>query len=269
MDFSGYRGRRVVVTGCSSGIGEATARALVGLGAEVVGADIRTPTVKLAAFHHVDLADPDSIVSSTSDIGGRVDALFNCAGLIPMAPPVDILKVNYLGTRLFTERVLDLMTDGGAVVSVSSDGGFGWRSKLPLLIDLVSVDDFEAGLAWYAEHEPAAGHPYSLGKEALVVWTLVQSAALVPRGVRINTTSPGAVQTPMLDAIAAAFPPEMVAAPEHPSGRRSTAAEQVGPLLFLNSDLASYVNGADLAVDGGYSAHLSVAQQLTRTGGQR
>ncbi len=260
--FPDYQRKRVIVTGCSSGIGRATALALVGMGAEVHGVDRVEPDTDLAAFHRVDLADPDSIALAAGHLRGHIDALFNCAGATPMIPSVEILKVNFLGTRLFTESVLGFMADGGAIVNTSSDGGSGWRKHLALLLEFVAIDSFEDGLAWYEEHQDAAGHAYSFSKEALNVWTMQQSASLIHRGIRINSSSPGAVQTPMLDAIEKAFPREMIEATEHPIGRRSSPEEQVGPLLFLNSDSASYINGADLAVDGGYWASLSVAGAL-------
>ena len=147
------------------------------------------------------------------------------------------------------------------MVNTSSDGGFGWRKKLPLLLEFVAIADFGEGAAWYEAHEEEAGHGYAFGKEAINVWTLQQSAVLIKRGIRMNSVSPGAVQTPMLEAIEAAFPSEMIDVTTEQIGRRSSAEEQVGPLLFLNSDAASYVNGADLAVDGGYTASLSVSGQ--------
>ena len=262
MIFDDYQSKRVIVSGCASGIGEATARALVGFGAEVHGVDIKHARTDLASFEHIDLADPKSIENAVGKIGGHVDALFNCAALPPMAPPLDILKVNFLGTRLFTQRVVKLMTEGGAIVSTSSDGGFHWRSHLPLLLEFLAIDSFEGGLAWYEAHQDSAGHPYSFGKEALTVWTMLQSAQLIQRGIRINTISPGPVQTPMLEAIDKTLPRELIDAPTHTIGRRSTPEEQVGPMLFLNSSSASYVNGADLPVDGGYWASLSVAGEL-------
>ncbi len=262
MTFTDYQGKRVIVTGCSSGIGQAAAVALVGLGAEVHGVDRKEPDTDLAAFQRIDLADPGSIEAAARNFSGRVDALFNCAGATPMLPSVEILKVNFLGTRMFTQFVVELMSDGGAIVNTSSDGGSGWRKHLPLLLEFVAVDTFDGGVAWYEDRQDAAGHAYSFSKEALNVWTMRQSATLIHRGIRINTSSPGAVQTPMLDAIEAAFPREMIEVTEQPIGRRSSPEEQVGPLLFLNSDSASYINGADLAVDGGYWASLSVAGEL-------
>lgn len=262
MNDNYYAGKRVIVTGAASGIGAAVSSELVRLGAEVHAADRRAPEVDVTAFHAFDLTDPDSIDAAAAGIGGRVDALFNCAGAVPTLPALDILKVNFLGTRHLTERVIDLMTDGGAIANTSSDGGYPWRKKRQLLIDFVSRDSFEAGAQWYEANAQAAGHAYSFSKEALNVWTMQQSSVLIRRGIRINTASPGVVQTPMLEAIEQAYTSAAISPVEYPSGRRSTPAEQAGPLLFLNSDSASYVNGADLAVDGGFWATQTVAGAL-------
>jgi NAD(P)-dependent dehydrogenase (short-subunit alcohol dehydrogenase family) len=257
-----YQGKRVLVTGSSSGIGAATASALTRAGAEVHGAALSGTAEGLASFTRLDLSDPASIEAVAGALGGPVDALFNCAGATPMIDPTDILKVNFLGTRLLTELVVPAMAAGGAVVSVSSDGGYAWRKRQELITSFLAEAGFDAGLAWYKDHEQAAGHPYAFTKEALTVWTMQQSAELIGRGIRINTVSPGAVQTPMLEAIEAAFTSAAIAPVTVPIGRRSTPAEQVGPLLFLNSSAASYVNGIDLQVDGGYWAAQTLAGQF-------
>lgn len=262
MTFTEYKDKRVIVTGASSGIGAAVAKALSDLGAEVHGAGRRGPESGVANFQLLDLTDQDSIHRAVDEIGGHVDALFNCAGAVPTLPSTDILKVNFLGTRLFTELVLEHMSEGGAIANCSSDGGYPWRKKRQLLIDFVSQATVDEGLAWYEQHQAAAGHAYSFGKEALNMWTMQLSATLIQRGIRINTASPGVVQTPMLEAIEAAYTTAAISPVEHPSGRRSTPEEQVGPLLFLNSGSASYVNGADIAVDGGFWASQNVAGAL-------
>lgn len=259
MSCSEYEGKRVVVTGCSSGIGLELAASLLALGAEVTGLSRRAPDIGLARFLPLDLSSADSVESAAAGIDAPVDALFNCAGAPPTLSSADLVKVNFLGTRLLTARIADTMSTGGAVVCISSSIGAGWRANLPQLREFVATESFEAGVRWYEQNETAAGHGYPFSKQALNVWTMQESARLIARGIRINTTSPGAVRTPLLDASEQVFPAELLRAVEHPSGRRSDVGEQVGPLLFLNSPAASYITGTDLAVDGGHVASLSVA----------
>jgi NAD(P)-dependent dehydrogenase (short-subunit alcohol dehydrogenase family) len=262
MSFTEYKNKRVVVTGASSGIGAAVTKALVDLGAEVHAASRRAPTIGTAGFHPLDLSDPASIEAAASSIGGPVDVLFNCAGAVPMMPAIEIFKVNFVGTRYFTDLLVEQMPAGASVINTSSDGGYEWRKKHALILDLLATTSFQEGVEWYERNEEAAGHAYSFGKEALDLWTMQQSTTLIQRGIRINSTSPGAVQTPMLEAIESAYTAAAIDPVTVPSGRRSSAEEQVGPLLFLGSDSASYVNGADIQVDGGFGATLNVAGTL-------
>lgn len=249
----GYAGKNVIVTGCASGIGRASASLLRELGAQVHGFDRQRGDLELASFTQIDLADPASIDTAVGQISSRVNALFNCAGLPPTRAPLDVLKVNFLGTRYFTERVLERM-EGGAIVSTSSNGGMGWAKHLPEFLDLLAQTAFVAGQAWLEPRLPTIGNAYSYAKEALIVWTMQQSATLIQRGIRINCTSPGAVQTPMLDEIETKVPRAAVDAVTQPSGRRSSPEEQAAALVMLNSDAAAYINGVDLAVDGGFAA---------------
>src|SRR5262245_12687171 len=107
-DILGYKGKRVIVSGCFSGMGEATAKILLDLGAEVHGFDYKDCALPLASFTRVDLRDPASIEAGVSGLGGKVDALFNCAGLPGGGafPPIETMKVNFIGTRHLTDCVL-------------------------------------------------------------------------------------------------------------------------------------------------------------------
>ena len=256
-DFLNYAGKRVVVSGCSSGIGAATARLLGEFGAEVHGLDWKDPDQRLASFSHLDLRDPASIDAAVAGLGGTIDALFNCAGLAPSLPPLDVLKVNFIGTRHLTRRFLPRMGEGGAIANVASIGGLGWPQRLATTLQLVRTEDFAAGVRWIQAHEELFGDSYAFSKEALIVWTMVEAAVLAAAGVRINCTLPGTTQTPMMQIVDAALPAKTVALSLQPSNRRSTPEEQARVLLFLNSEAASYVNGAALPVDGGFMAGLA------------
>ena len=253
MDLSEhYNGKRVVVTGCHSGIGHATAQLLIEAGAEVHGFDIKPVDLALARFAALDLRDPCSIEAAASSVGGTIDALFNCAGVSHALPAPQVMKVNFIGTRYLTELLVPAMASGSAVVSVASNGGAGWPHNLALLKQLAATTSFDAAAAWYAANSDAARAAYSFSKEALIVWTMQASTALIARGIRINCTNPGAVQTPMLEQIEAMTSAAVIDQVAQPIGRRSSAEEQAWPLLFLNSAAASYVNGAVLPVDGGF-----------------
>ncbi|MGH8517331.1 MAG: coniferyl-alcohol dehydrogenase [Panacagrimonas sp.] len=260
MDFLGYRNKRVVVSGCFSGMGESTARMLVAQGAEVHGLDYKPTSLSLASFTQVDLRDPAAIDASVAKIGGKVDALFNCAGLPQTAPALDVMKVNYCGTRRVTERVLPLMGDGGAIVSISSNGGMGWSRRIPVTMQLLQIDTFEGAVKWCEENAETVREGYAFSKEAIILWTMLVSNKLIKRGIRINCTMPGPTQTPMMSHFEQATKASVLEAAMQPINRRSTPDEQAGALLFLNSSVASYVNGVALPIDGGFIAGIATGQ---------
>jgi len=260
MEFLGYRNKRVVVSGCYSGMGEATARMLLEQGAEVHGLDYKPTSLKLASFTQVDLRDPAAIDAAVDGIGGKVDALFNCAGLPQTAPALDVMKVNYCGTRRVTERVLGLMGEGGAIASISSNGGMGWSRRIPTIMQLLQLDNYEAAVKWCQDNAETVREGYAFSKEAIIVWTMLFSNKLIKRGIRINCTMPGPTQTPMMSHFEQATKASVLEAAMQPINRRSTPDEQAAALLFLNSPVASYVNGVSLAVDGGFMAGIATGQ---------
>jgi NAD(P)-dependent dehydrogenase (short-subunit alcohol dehydrogenase family) len=250
-DFLGYKGRRVVVSGCYSGMGEATARLLLQLGAEVHGLDYKHSTLGLASFTQVDLREPAQIDAAATAIGGKVDALFNCAGLPQTSPPLDVMKVNYAGTRRLTEKILPLMGTGSAIANVTSIAGMGWSRRLPVLMELLQIESFEGAVKWCEANLVTVAEGYAFSKEAMVVWTMMTATTLVKRGIRMNCTMPGPTQTPMMAHFEAASKASVLEAAAQPMNRRSSPEEQAAPLVFLNSGAASYMNGLALPVDGG------------------
>jgi NAD(P)-dependent dehydrogenase (short-subunit alcohol dehydrogenase family) len=250
-DFLSYKNKRVVVSGCFSGMGEATARLLLQLGAEVHGLDYKQTELKLASFRQVDLRDPVSIDAAAAAIGGKVDALFNCAGLPQTASPLDVMKVNYVGTRWLTERILPLMGAGASVVSISSMGGLGWSRRVPVLMQLLQIEGFDGAVKWCEANAQTVGEGYAFSKEAIIVWTMMTAVTSIKQGIRINCTLPGPTQTPMMAHFEKATKASVLEAAMQPINRRSRPEEQAAPLVFLNSDAASYINGIAIPVDGG------------------
>jgi len=259
-DYLGYQGKRVIVTGCFSGMGEATAKLLLDLGAEVHGCDFKPSSLPLASFQNVDLRDPASIDAGVNAIGGHVDALFNCAGLPNSMPPMDVMKVNFIGLRHLTEKVLSLMGPGGAIASIASTGGLGWSRRIPTNMEFVTTKGFEGALAWCDANMETVREGYSFSKENVIVWTQFMGAHLIKKGIRINCTLPSPTQTPMMDTFQKASGKAVIDAAAEPMGRYSTPEEQAGGIVLLNSTLASIINGVVLPVDGGFMGGVATGQ---------
>lgn len=259
-DILGYKDKRVIVSGCFSGMGEATAKMLIDLGAEVHGLDFKQSTLPLASFNIIDLRDPASIEAAIAKIGGKVDALFNCAGLPNSFPAMDVMKVNFIGLRHLTEQVLPLMGPGGAIASIASTGGLGWSRRIPINMEFVTTKGWDAAVAWCEAHMDIVSEGYSFSKENVIVWTQFMGAHLIKKGIRINCTLPSPTQTPMMDAFEATSGKEVIAAAAEPMGRYSTSEEQAGGLILLNSALASIINSVVLPVDGGFMGGLATGQ---------
>ncbi len=252
-DLWRYDGRRVVVTGCASGIGEHLARQLTELGAEVVGLDRQRPSVQLKEFHELDLADPASIEAAASAIGGHVDSLFNVAGVSSgIGNPLLVTMINFLGTRKLTEALVDAMPPGSSVACVSSLAAAGYLEHQRAVAGLVNTSSFDEGIDWCHRHpEELADGGYRLSKEAIIFYCMKNAVPLGARGIRINCTAPGVTETPILDQLRTAYGQDYLDAISKPLGRVSEPAEQAAVLAFLNSKAAGYITGQVIWVDGG------------------
>ncbi|MEB3979854.1 coniferyl-alcohol dehydrogenase [Mycobacterium sp. 663a-19] len=258
-----YDGRRAVVTGCASGIGEHVVRQLTDLGADVVGLDKHRPAFEINDFHEVDLADPGSIDRAAASIGGRVDALFNVAGVSSgVGDPPLVVAINFLGLRHFTEALIPRMAEGSAIVSVSSLAAAGYREHLRDVAPLLNTATMQEGIDWCHDHpDELTGGGYQLSKEAVILYTMRSATPLGARGIRINCTGPGVTETPILDQLRTAYGQGFLDDIPKPLRRVAGAAEQASVLLFLNSRAASYISGQVVWVDGG-NVGAAIAREL-------
>lgn len=234
-------GRGAIVTGAAQGLGAAIAQALGAAGANVLVADCNAPAAlgPNASFQRTDLASDDDIdacVATARARFGRLDILVNCAvtyldrGLdSTRAEWHRALDVNLIGAALLTARATAVMTSpGGVVVNIGSVGGkFG-----------------AAGRALY----PAA-------KAAMLQFTRNAAVSLAPRGIRVVSVSPAWTWSPALERMAGTEArADAVGARVHPAGRVGRGVDVANAVLFACSDLAGFVTGTDIAVDGGFSA---------------
>lgn len=246
-------GKVVIVTGAAGGIGHDAARVLARAGARLVLTDVAADGGEAAAeavrgeggdafFVAADLAseaDVESLVARTVAHYGRLDGAFNNAGVEQKNKPVDELSLAEWNRAIaidltavflcikYQVRAM-LASGGGAIVNTASSLG---QVAIPGASEYIAAKHGVVGLT------RAAGADYGA------------------RGVRVNAVLPGIIETPMISRLST--DPDFSAMfdrlrARHPIGRFGQPSEVGEAVAWLLSDAASFVNGAAVAVDGGY-----------------
>ncbi|MBT4486290.1 MAG: coniferyl-alcohol dehydrogenase [Rhodospirillaceae bacterium] len=248
----------VLLTGGASGVGEATAKLLLERGHKVVSIDIKPFSNDAVESHHCDLSDPASIDGVLAKLKGPYSSLLNVAG-VPMAVGNELtMKVNYFGLRYLTERVFDRIADNGTVVNVASIAGNNWRKRRGYLMELMAIEDFDAGVAWWNENEGAVEtDSYTFSKEAVVVYTMVLAGKGLARGIRVNDVGPGPVDTPILPDFTNDVGEENMQMLIDTIGRAAQPIDIAEALVALAEGQITWLNGQHIIVDGGLMAGIS------------
>jgi len=250
------KGKTVVVTGSASGIGSETAKLIKRLGGDVLGVDVNRCLDSVDEFYRADLSDGETIETLVDALPNEVDGIANIAGLPPTAPADLVLKVNLVGLKYFTERMISKLADGASIVNLASLAGFGWPQAVAQ-IKAAETLNFDGVKDFMVEHNITneGGRSYFFSKEALIAWTLKNRWRWRDRGIRMNTISPGPVETPILKDFLetlgerAEEDQRVMDRPGHP--------EDVAPVVaFLLSDMTHWIRGANIPVDGGMSSHI-------------
>jgi NAD(P)-dependent dehydrogenase (short-subunit alcohol dehydrogenase family) len=236
-----------LITGASGGIGRAITALFAAEGAQVVASDLAAPedagSALCLALDVTDEGDWARAIAAVVERFGRLDALVNNAGL---ALPKDleettlaewrrVMAVNLEGAFLGTKAAIGAMkqTGGGAIVNVSSVAGI---IGAPMLA------------------------AYSAAKGGVRLFTKTAALHCAGRryGIRVNSLHPGFADTAMLDEIAGTLgDAEMIKAKlarRQPLGRLAAPEEVAQAALYLASDEAAYMTGAELVLDGGFTA---------------
>ncbi len=139
---------RVLLTGASTGIGNATLQRLVAGGHEVTTLDIKDVPDGAARHLHCDMSDPASIDAAVDALDGKFDGLGNIAGVAGSMGPELVLRVNVYGLRHLTERLVAAgkLADGGSIVNIASLAGMAWQRHLDRIAALDAAPDFAAGI---------------------------------------------------------------------------------------------------------------------------
>lgn len=240
ISLPGISGELFVVTGAAGGQGAEEAMLLAAQGADVVAADVRDDANELLAraerspgtvtYRRLDVTDEDAWAQLAASLDGRrVKGLVNNAGVthrvrIGSVEREDwdrVLAINVTGPMLGIQALLPLMETGSSIVNVGSAAGL-------------------------TGHYTAA---YTTSKWAVRGLTHTCVTELGPRGIRVNIVHPGYIRTEMTAGAPVAFLDANIAiAPLHRAGE---PAEVANAVVFLLSDAAAYITGAELGVDGG------------------
>lgn len=236
----GLNGARILVTGADGAIGRAVVARLGEEGARVAALDLREPEQEgLACAVAADVTSEDDMVRATATAAealGGIDGLVAMAGIQASAPTHEldlatfrkVLDVGAVDTFLAVKSVLPgmLAQGGGRIITFGSTAAVCSAPRLAA---------------------------YAAAKGAVLQFTRSVAVEYADRGIRANCLCPGGVETPMLAAIDAARTGPDHFKEGHPIGRYAAPAEIASVVSFLLSDESSYVLGATVMADGGYS----------------
>jgi NAD(P)-dependent dehydrogenase (short-subunit alcohol dehydrogenase family) len=249
MKMKRFQHKVVIVTGGASGIGATTARLFAEEGAKVVIADhsdkgrevSRTLNEKGldSFFVQTDVSNEDAVirmVGNTVRRYGRLDVLFANAGVASDGPTDQIdyevwqktIQVNLSGVFLCNKHAIKQMLaqgDGGSIVNCGSVHSFVGKARVAA---------------------------YASAKGGVHMLTRSSAAAYAANGIRVNTVCPGYIETSLISGLKEEMVRYLQA--QHPIGRMGTTEEVGKAVLFLASEDASFITGASLLVDGGYTA---------------
>lgn len=250
--FNAFRfdGKRVVVVGAATGMGNAAARLALDAGAEVVGMDRADVTIDGVRSIRVDLSDKASIEAAVAECGGRIDALMSCAGVADGTPGIE--RINFIGHRHFINKAIEggHLGRGSSIGLISSAAGLGWdRANMPELLEFLKIEDFDEAAAWCVANGKA---DYRWSKQSVNAYVAHEAFAMLKRGIRINAILPGPTDTPLAQANAATWLGFGGDFRAEVGIEAATPMEQAYPLLFLCSDAAVAINGITIVSDSGY-----------------
>ena len=191
FDLFRYDGKRVVVVGAATGMGNAAARLLVDAGAEVVAMDFAPMDIDgIAGSITVNLADKASIDAAVDECGGRVDALFSCAGVADGTPGIE--KINFLGHRHMIDRMLDagMLGRGSAIGFISSAAGAAWArdDNQEILSEYLAIEDMDEASQWALDNGKA---DYFQSKLAVCLYVAKMAYPLLARASGSTPSCPG------------------------------------------------------------------------------
>lgn len=249
--------KRVLLTGASTGIGNATLKMLVADGHEVTSLDVKEAPEGAAKHFNCDLSDPASIDAVVPKLDGTFHALLNVAGVAGSMGSELVFRVNVYGLRHLTESLLaagKVSAPGGSIVNIASLAGMAWERHLDRINELDAAEDFAAGIEVAKAYDRGGPAAYVLSKEWVVAYSQRLAGRVVQQGIRVNSISPGPVITPLFPYFEADTGADQMAWLNDQVGRPAQPEDEAEAICWLAVGRSGWVNGIDMPVDGGLSA---------------
>ena len=242
--------KAAIVTGAARGLGQGIAVGLAEAGADVVCVDILPTADTKSAIEQLgrkaieveaDLAmreSVDKIIEATKEAFGKIDILFNNAGIIRRAPLTEFSEKDWDDVIDINQRTLFFLSQAVAREMISQ--GTGGK-----IVNTASMLSFQGGIL-----VPS----YTASKSAVMGLTRLMANELAPHGINVNAIAPGYMATDNTAALRADKKRNQAILERIPAGRWGTAQDLKGVAVFLASEASSYMQGYTVAVDGGWLA---------------
>ena len=276
-DYFGYRNKIAVVTGSASGMGRAIVEMLVDLGAEVYALDWTEVSVSgIKSYIPTDLSNKASIDSAFEEIPAKIDKFFGCAGVSGQRHDyTTTMSINFIANKYITEEyLLDRMSVEGAIAYITSAGGLRWE-KPDNIAEFISIVEAVGWNACIADIEDSGRKNqegrfgYAMSKRALNYYVAYILPRFAEKKIRVNAILPGATKSGLTDDFAINTGGVENLIKFTGFAQRLAEAKEMGePMIFLNSDMASYISGVLMDVDFGMNIRM-VAGLATDIYGRR
>ena len=254
-NYFGYEGKICVVTGASSGMGKATVEMLVDLGANVYALDLNPCTINgIKEFIKCDLANKKEIDEAFKKIPEHIDSFFGVAGLSGAKTAYrTTFDCNYTANMYITLNYLkNRMSKGGSIVYCTSTAGLEWKrfkKEQNKVVHAKTWEEVEEVTRKLASSAPAT-FAYMYSKRCLSQFACEQAVEFAKLGIRINNVLPASTDTGMKQEFQDMIGSEKeLIAQAGLAGRLASPEEMAYPMVFLNSEMSSFISGLDMVVD--------------------
>ena len=268
MENHFYKDKVCVVTGASSGVGFATTKLLLEEEAIVYAIDCKPVDIFGVITIPCDLTNKESIDNAFLNIPDEIDCFFGAANVSGLkADYYTTFTVNFIANKYITEEYLKVrMNPGGSICFVSSTAGNYWDKysvEYRSYMKANTWDKLITNLHKKADPDTVGVLAYPLSKRALNYYMSEKAIEFGDRNIRVNTVLPAVSDTAMLEEFSA-DDAQYDAVPTGVANRVPDPSEIAKPILFLNSDLASYISGVCLNIDYGNDSLIRLGKKRDR-----